>query len=250
MKKESYTPGHSTNATTFMAQRSFESHGQFFDSYIQPGLSVLDCGCGPGSITFGLARRAAPGLVVGVDRGESQITQANIASHDLLISNVKFHTADCYSLPFEADKFDRAFAHALLEHLSEPIQALTEIHRVLKPAGLIGVCSPDWGGFILAPPSAELRSAVTAYQNLQMKNGGDVEVGRKLGKHLSAAGFKVIQMSARYECYSSLEFIGEYLAIQIERSGDEGSARTFRSWSKDSSGMFAQAWVSAVGQKA
>ena len=56
-------------------------------------------------------------------------------------------------------------------------------------------------------------------------------------------------MSARYECYPSLEFIGEYLALQLERAGDEQSARVFRAWSQQQAGMFAQAWVSAIAVK-
>jgi hypothetical protein len=44
---------------------------------------------------------------------------------------------------------------------------------VLKPGGVIGVCSPDWGGFVLAPPSARLSEAIEAYTSLQTRNGGD-----------------------------------------------------------------------------
>jgi hypothetical protein len=56
-------------------------------------------------------------------------------------------------------------------------------------------------------------------------------------------------MSARYECYAALEFIGEYLALQLQREGDGQSARAFRSRSQSADGMFAQAWVSAVSRK-
>ena len=56
-------------------------------------------------------------------------------------------------------------------------------------------------------------------------------------------------MSARYECYSSLEFIGEYLAVQLEREGDVEAAEVWRDWSKSTGGMFAQAWISAVAHK-
>lgn len=124
------------------------------------------------------------------------------------------------------------------------------MYRVLKPGGIVGLCSPDWGGFVLAPPSPELTSSVAAYTALQSKNGGDVNAGRKLGAHLETAGFDHVQMSARYECYPSLEFIGEYLALQLESKKDGRSAETFRVWSRQKSGMFAQAWISAVARKA
>jgi hypothetical protein len=96
----------------------------------------------------------------------------------------------------------------------------------------------------------ELARAVEAYTSLQTRNGGDVHVGRKLGDYLAASGFAAVQMSARYECYPSLEIIGEYLALQLEQQGDASSASTLRAWSRSEGGMFAQAWVSAIAHKA
>jgi SAM-dependent methyltransferase len=249
MSAESYTPGHTSNASAFMAQRSLQSHGQFFLPYLTPGVSVLDCGCGPGTITLGIARSVHPGQVVGVDFGASQIERATARAATEAVGNVSFRVADCYALPFESNAFDRIFSHALLEHLSDPARALKALHRTLKPGGVIGICSPDWGGFMLSPPSTELARAVEAYTNLQARNGGDVCVGRKLGLHLAAAGFEGVQMSARFECYPSLDFIGEYLALQLEHHGDSRSAQTLRTWSASEGGMFAQAWVSAVARK-
>lgn len=248
MKSATYTPGHSENATEFMARRTIESHGEFFLPYLTPGVSVLDCGCGPRSITLSIARRIGNGRVVGVDFEESQIQRASATAKEHCLSIAAFHQADCYSPPFEDARFDRVFSNALLEHLTDPLRALCEMRRVLKPGGFIGVGSPDWGGFILAPPSDALTAAVSAYTSLQTRNGGDVHVGRKLGTHLASAGFHDGQMSARYEVYSSMPLIGDYLALQLERAADCAAAATFRSWSRQSGGLFAQCWVSCLAQ--
>jgi SAM-dependent methyltransferase len=249
MNAESYTPGHTANASDFMARRSLQSHGQFFLGHLTPGVSVLDCGCGPGTITLGIARAVRPGPVTGVDFGASQVERATARATAEAVANVTFRVADCYALPFADSTFDRIFSNALLEHLSDSVRALKEMHRTLKPGGVIGVSSPDWGGFVLAPPSAELAHAVEAYTGLQARNGGDVHVGRKLGVHLGAAGFEGVQMSARYECYPDRSLIGEFLALQLEQQGDAPSARTLRDWSKHEGGMFAQTWVEAVARK-
>lgn len=102
MKADIYTSGHSANATAFMAKRSFDSHGLFFAQYLGSGSSILDCGCGPGSITIGIAERVYPGSIVGVDVGTSQLTLATSAATARAVSNVSFKSADCYSLPFDA----------------------------------------------------------------------------------------------------------------------------------------------------
>jgi ubiquinone/menaquinone biosynthesis C-methylase UbiE len=207
MNHETYTPGHSQNAMEFMSARTFESHGQFFAAYLDQSHHLLDVGCGPGTITVGLARRVAS--VHAIDSGASQTEIARQHAERERRQNVTFATGSCYELPYDDQSFDRVFSHALLEHLAEPIRALTEFHRVLKPGGLLGVCSPDFGGRMLIPSSPEIEQAADAYAQVQNKNGGDLNAGRKLGAYLSEAGFGDVKLQARYECYPTLEFISE-----------------------------------------
>lgn len=249
MNAEIYTPGHTENASRFMARRTLASHGRFFVPHLRPGLSLLDCGCGPGSITVGIAALNDPGAVIGIDFAPVQVARATEAAARDGRRNVRFETGNIYSLPFESGRFERVFSHALIEHLADPQRALREMYRVLAPEGVIGVCSPDWGGFLLSPPSQALARALDAYLALQSSNGGNVQAGRNLGPHLAEAGFEAVQLSARYECYESRELIAEYLGQQLDEAGDAASASVLRDWSKEKSGMFAQAWVSAVARK-
>jgi SAM-dependent methyltransferase len=243
---ETYTPGHSVNATAFMAARSFRSHGEFIRPYLKPGMRVLDCGCGPGAISVGLAEAVGPtGDVSGIDFGESQIEAASGRA----TSNLTFRVASVYELPFEDGAFDLVFSHALFEHLADPIRGVSEIRRVLRPGGVAGLCSPDWGGFILSPTDDQLETAITRYRRLQEKNGGQTLAGRQLGSWLTGGGLMIQKIEARYECYPDSRIIAEYLALQLEQAGDGESAMALREWATWPTSLFAQAWVSAVGVK-
>jgi len=244
---EQYTPGHSAIATAFMAARSFGSHGEFIRPYLTPGMKVLDCGCGPGAISVGLAEAVGPaGHVTGVDFGESQIAVAKARSSP----NLTFRVGSVYELPFEDSTFDLVFSHALFEHLADPIRGVAEIRRILRPGGLAGLCSPDWGGFILSPTDDQVETAIARYRMLQEKNGGQTCAGRQLGSWLTAGGLAPQKIHGRYECYPDSRLIAEYLALQLERAGDIESGRVLRNWATLACTMFAQAWVSAIAVKA
>ena len=230
-----------------MMRRRLEPNGAFFIPYLTPGLCVLDCGCGPGTITRDIARRIAPGRVIGLDYNVDQVKAAAREATD--IANVEFRQGSAYALPFEDGAFDAVFSHALLEHLKEPVKALSEFRRVLKRGGMLGACTPDWGGFLLAPPSEQLLAAFEGYKQLQNRNGGDVYCGHKLGIHAEAAGFTDIVLRSRYENYDPLRVIGDFLAVNHEEAGELVHAATWREWARQPGGMFAQAWVSCVARK-
>src|SRR4030095_2388966 len=111
-----------------------------------------------------------------------------------------FETGSIYALPFADGSFDVVFAHALFEHLREPLKGLAEIHRVLAPDGVVALRSPDWGGFLISPTTPYMQDAIAFDTELQTRSGGDVQVGRKLPGLLREAGFREGEFSATYEC--------------------------------------------------
>jgi ubiquinone/menaquinone biosynthesis C-methylase UbiE len=247
--KETYTPGQNEQAIAFMSRRRLDPNGAFFLRFLGPGISVLDCGCGPGSITCDIARRIAPGKVIGLDASAAALVIAARRAQESGIGNLAFEQGSVYSLPFRDASFDAVFSHALLEHLAQPQRAVNEFFRVLKPGGALGVCTPDWGGFIVTPETPQLLAAIEAYKALQNRNGGDVLTGRRLGDYFAAAGFSRIEQQARYESYQPRITIGDFLAMNLEEAGDASSAATWRAWARAGHGMFAQAWISCTGIK-
>ena len=111
----------------------------FFLQYLRPGMRLIDCGCGPGSITVDLAQAVTPGDAIGIDLREEALTHGCQLARDRGLSNVTFQAANVYQLPFPDASFDAAFACAVLQHLAAPLAALKEIRRVLKPGGVIGI---------------------------------------------------------------------------------------------------------------
>jgi ubiquinone/menaquinone biosynthesis C-methylase UbiE len=261
-QSEVYTPGYTANASNFMAKRRADTHAAFFLPHLHSGDRVLDCGCGPGTITAGLADAVKPGQVTGIDLAESQIALANAYSAEHGIHNVEFATGSIYNLQFEANTFDAVFAHAVFEHLATPVKALQEVHRVLKADGMLGLCSPDWGGFLIAPIDPAVEAAISFYKILQEQNGGNVYVGRQLAVYAQEAGFVDRHLSAYYECYENPATIAEYLALRLEQTTDEVAlshlpdgftvselADALRTWSKGPDCLFAQSWVTLTARK-
>src|SRR3984893_9137583 len=112
---------------------------RFLAPHLRGGMRLIDCGCGPGSITVDLAQAVAPGRAIGLDLREDALIHGRTLARERGIASVAFHAASVYRLPYADGSFDAAFACAVLQHLAAPLAALKEIRRVLKPGGVIGI---------------------------------------------------------------------------------------------------------------
>src|SRR5260370_19490073 len=142
-------------------------------------MRVMDVGCGPGTITVGLAEVVAPGRVDGFDLQPALVKRARAIASERRVQNVSFSVANVYKLPFSARTFDAVFANAVLMFVSNPLAALTEIRRVLRPGGVVGLRDPDLCGKFLVPttplvqPCLELRIRVRKHDGGEAFRGPD-----------------------------------------------------------------------------
>ena len=112
-------------------------------SGIQPGMTVLEIGCGSGAYIPTAARLVGPwGMVHALDIQPAMLALLEEElnkeeNHD--ITNVMIHQADALQLPFENEQFDAVFTVAALSEIPDVPAALAEVRRVLKPGGCFAV---------------------------------------------------------------------------------------------------------------
>ena len=92
-------------------------------------------------------------------------------------------------MPFSGKSFDAVLSHAVFEHLARPLAALAELRRVLRPGGVLGVCSSDWGDAQIEPRGEDVDLALRCHLLLRRKAGGDPYAGARLPGWIEAAGF-------------------------------------------------------------
>jgi ubiquinone/menaquinone biosynthesis C-methylase UbiE len=171
------------------ATRTAAVEAAFFLPYLRPGMALLDCGSGPGSITCDLAEVVAPGEVVGLDIQPPQVEQACTLASERGLTNARFEVGSVYALPFADNSFDAVFAHMLLMHLRDPLAALRELQRVLKPGGVAGIADIDVGIECYSPALPFVEAMQTLSRRWWEHNGVITSYARHQRWFLAEAGF-------------------------------------------------------------
>lgn len=162
------------------------------------GDSVLDVGTGFGILPFELAANVAV-RAAGVDHNPPYI-EHGLELHERLAaldffdegSDVDLFAGDARELQFADESFDLVFMREVLQFIPEPVSALAELYRVLRPGAFACVGDTDDQLWITwPPPSPALARLVGAVAAVQHAQGGDRQIGRKLTTYLRAAGFKI-----------------------------------------------------------
>lgn len=104
--------------------------------------TIVDIGCGIGSITIDMARQNPNSIVYGIEITDGLSKQCEMNARLLDITNVKFKTANIYDLPFEDNSIDTATCFFMLHHLDDIPRALAEVKRVLREGGEIKAVDP------------------------------------------------------------------------------------------------------------
>jgi ubiquinone/menaquinone biosynthesis C-methylase UbiE len=158
---------------------------------LKPGVSVLDAGCGSGSMTRQIAAAESGATVVGIDLREPYLDFARRKAASENLTNVTFEKGDVRALPFADATFDIVWHKYLLQWVGDPQAAMAEFARVAKPGGLIVSCNFDGFAVTHEPPDPAMQP-LAEYVFSQLV---DPFIGRRLARMSQKAGLVDIQVA-------------------------------------------------------
>ena len=253
MTAERYTHGHHESVLKSHTWRTIDNSAAYLAPHLVPGSTLLDVGCGPGTITVEFADRLAPGRVVGLDASAEVISIASQTQRP----GLEFVVGNAYALPYDDATFDIVHAHQTLQHVADPVRMLREMRRVTKPGGVVAARDVDYGGTFWHPHLPGLDEWLDLYSRVHRSNGGEPDAGRRLKSWAMEAGFDDVQATASIWNFSDAtdrEWWGSMWEARVLQSAFAGDAlgkslasqeqletisRAWRAWADSDSGWLA-----------
>ncbi len=150
---------------------------------IRPEHRALEIGFGGGYALSRLAKEASHGVITGVDLSPEMLRQAERRfRRQIAAGRLRLHLADAADLPFPDANFDRVFTINTIYFWPDPLRALAEMHRVLRPDGLAAV---------------SLRSKDKMEKHAVTKHGFRLFSAEDVASLMGQAGFQQIRVDHR-----------------------------------------------------
>jgi len=198
-----YTHGHHESVLRSHRWRTAENSAAYVLPRLTSGVSVLDVGCGPGTITADFASLVTPARVTALEVTAEALDLARAEITRRGLANVDFAVGDVHALDFPDDTFDVVHAHQVLQHLADPVAALREMRRVTRPGGVVAVRDGDYAAFTWFPEFPELTEWLDLYERVARGNGGEPDAGRRLLAWGREAGFTELTATSSTWCFAT-----------------------------------------------
>lgn len=155
------------------------------------GMSVLEVGSGPGFVTAWLSGLVPNGSITCLEIDPTLIERAEKYLKGKARAPFRIVQGTVMNMSFSNDTFDFAFVRFLMGHLEDPISGIKEIMRVLKPGGTLVMSATDFAvNDITDPYIPEVQPIREKLMNLQLSQGGNGMIGRRLWRLMTKAGLK------------------------------------------------------------
>ncbi len=181
------------------------------------GMSVLDCGSGPGHLVLRLSNAFPKSEIHGLEIDPVLVEISENLLNEKKFSNCHISEGSIMETGFDDNRFDFIISRLVLEHLPDPISAVKEVNRILKPGGVAVFVANDFAYHLRTSPDIpELEDLYRAYCRCRIDEGGNPYVGRELPVILDAAGMSEIGFEI-ISAHSS--FTGDRAFLKSEGAG-------------------------------
>jgi ubiquinone/menaquinone biosynthesis C-methylase UbiE len=243
--KPVYTHGHHESVLRSHRWRTANNSAAYLLPHLRSGQSLLDVGCGPGTITMDLAQLVSPGRVVALEATADALDLARAESAARGISDVEFVVGDVHALDFMDATFDVVHAHQVLQHVADPVRALRELRRITRPGGIVAVRDSDYAAAARFPQLPALDAWLALYQRIARANGGEPDAGRRLLSWAQAAGFTDITPTSSTWCFATptdRQWWGGLWADRVTKSAFAEQALASGAATEEELAVIAQGW--------
>ena len=200
---------------------------------LRPGAAVLEVGCGTGVVLRDVAAMVGRrGSVVGVDPSLTILSVARrLCRRAPGGPRIALRRADGAKLPFGAGRFDAALAITVILHVADPLAVVSEMARVVKRGGRVGLQDQDFGVVAVTHPDRELTDRIM--REVAARVYVEPYSGRRLPGLLRAAGLEAVRLLTDVYQDTALEpFTKTFLERRAENAVKYGivDAQTAQRW--------------------
>jgi ubiquinone/menaquinone biosynthesis C-methylase UbiE len=167
----------------------------FLKAGIQPGMRVLDLGCGAGDVSFLAAKLVGPsGKVIGVDQSAESIAMARNRAEAAKLQRVTFMQSNLTELSLD-EPVDAVVGRFILMYLPDPASLLRSITRYVRPGGILAFQEMDFSHFPTSMPALNLYTKIGWWMQETFRRGNaEVRMGLKLKQTFLQADLPTPQM--------------------------------------------------------
>jgi len=184
---------------------------------LKDGMQIVECGCGPGLMGQKLLAAFPKSYVTAFEIDPILVETAQNNARLWKLERYEVSERSILNTGLFNDTYNFAITRLVLEHLSDPVGAVKEVYRILKPGGKAVFIDNDFEFHMRTYPDiSELRDLYNAYCVARQDEGGKPKIGRELPGLLKLAGFSNIDLQI---VNAHSEIVGDQIFLKSEGSG-------------------------------